>query len=64
MVDFPLLSLVTFLPLVGAVFILVIRGDQALVARNARNVALWTTLINFALSLLLWIKFDNTTANF
>ena len=64
MVDFPLLSLVTFLPLVGAAFILVIRGDEALVARNARNVALWTTLINFVLSLLLWIKFDNTTANF
>ncbi len=64
MVDFPLLSLVTFLPLVGALFILVIRGDQAIVARNARNVALWTTLINFVLSLLLWIKFDNTTAQF
>ena len=64
MVDFPLLSLVTFLPLVGAVFILVIRGDQEIVARNSRNVALWTTLINFVLSLLLWIKFDNTTAEF
>ena len=64
MVDFPLLSLVTFLPLVGAVFILVIRGDQEIVARNARNVALWTTLINFVLSLLLWINFDKTTAEF
>jgi len=60
----PLLSLVTFLPLVGAAFILMTRGDEALVARNARNIALWTTLIDFALSLLLWIQFDPNTADF
>ena len=37
----PVLSLVTFLPLVGAAFILFTRGDEEVVARNARNVALW-----------------------
>ena len=62
MADWPILSLVTFLPLVGAAFILLIRGDPGIVARNARNVALWTTLINFALSLVLWINFDSRTA--
>ena len=36
--DQPLLSLLTFLPLVGAAIILSIRGDKALVDRNARNV--------------------------
>jgi NADH-quinone oxidoreductase subunit M len=60
----PLLSLVTFLPLIGAAFILMTRGDEALVARNARNIALWTSLIDFALSLLLWIQFDPNTADF
>ena len=60
----PLLSLVTFLPLVGAAFILMTRGDEALVARNARNIALWTSLLVFALSLLLWIQFDLNTADF
>jgi NADH-quinone oxidoreductase subunit M len=59
-----LLSLVTFLPLVGAGFILSTRGDQAVVARNARNIALWTSLIDFALSLLLWLQFDPNTADF
>jgi len=59
-----LLSLVTFLPLVGSGFILTTRGDEALVARNARNIALWTSLIDFALSLLLWIQFDPNTADF
>jgi len=60
----PLLSLVTFLPLVGAGFILTTRGNEAVVARNARNIALWTALIDFVLSLLLWFYFDPNTADF
>ncbi|MAG97781.1 MAG: NADH-quinone oxidoreductase subunit M [Alphaproteobacteria bacterium] len=64
MSDWPLLSIVIFLPLVGAAFILLVRGDEQLVARNARNVALWTTLITFVVSLLLWTGFDNSTAAF
>jgi len=64
MVSWPILSLVTFLPLVGAFFILIIRGDEEVVARNARFVALWTTAITFAISLLLWTNFDYTTADF
>jgi NADH-quinone oxidoreductase subunit M len=60
----PLLSLVTFLPLIGAGFILTTRGDEAVVARNARNIALWTSLIDFALSVLLWLQFDPNTADF
>ena len=64
MSDWPILSLVIFLPIVGAAFIFLIRGEADLVARNARNVALWTTLITFALSLLLWINFDTSTASF
>ena len=59
-----LLSLVTFLPLVGAAFILVIRGDEQTVARNARHTALWTSLFTFALSILLWTGFDTSLAGF
>ena len=64
MAQFPILSLITFLPLVGAFAILVIRGDARVVARNARATALWVSLIVFALSLLLWIEFDRGTAAF
>jgi len=64
MTDFPLLSLVTFLPLIGAVFILIIRGDEAVVARNARWTAVWTSGITFLMSLLLWINFDTAKAGF
>jgi len=58
MTDWPILSIVTFLPLVGVVMILAVRGEEALVARNARWVALWTSLVTFAASLMLWFGFD------
>ncbi len=64
MISAPLLSIITFLPLLGAGFILMIRGEEHDVARNARYVALWTSLITFVLSLLLWTNFDRTTADF
>ena len=64
MLQFPILSLITFLPLVGALAILMIRGDARVVARNARATALWVSLIVFVLSLLLWIEFDRGTAAF
>jgi NADH-quinone oxidoreductase subunit M len=60
----PLLSLVTFLPLVGAGFIMTTRGDAEIVARNARNIALSTSIIVFLLSIVLWVDFDPSTAAF
>ena len=35
-----------------------VRGDEETVAPNARWTALWTSLIVFVLSLVLWAKFD------
>jgi NADH-quinone oxidoreductase subunit M len=64
MTDGNILSLITFLPIVGALIILVTRGDEATVARNARYVALWTTAITFIVSLYIWWNFDYTTADF
>ena len=60
----PYLSIVTFLPLVGAAFLLLIKGEQAVVDRNARYVALWTTLVNFGVSLVVLFHFDPSTAAF
>ena len=62
--DWPILSLVTFLPIVGCFFILLTRGDEATVARNSRYIALWTSVPTFLISLLIWVKFDPSTANF
>ena len=62
--NFPVLSLLIFLPLVGALFIMSIRGEAAVVERNARNVAMLTASTNFLLSLFLWFNFDSSTAAF
>ncbi len=59
---FPLLSLVTFLPLAGAVMIALVRGEERVVASNARWTALWTSLATFLLSLILWFRFDRGSA--
>ncbi|HUW73958.1 MAG TPA: NADH-quinone oxidoreductase subunit M [Methyloceanibacter sp.] len=60
----PILSTVTFLPLLGALLILLLRGNDESAFRNARYIALWTTLITFGISLLLWRDFDLATAQF
>ena len=64
MTDWPILSLVTFLPLLGAAIILVIRGDDEVVVRNARSVALWTSGVTFVLSLFLIAGFDRSQPGF
>jgi NADH-quinone oxidoreductase subunit M len=64
MQGWPLLSLTTFVPLIGAAFLLLIRGEEAVVARNARNVALWTSLITLVLALMVWANFEGGTAAF
>lgn len=61
---FPILSALTWLPLVGAAVIMLVRGDDATVASNARWTALWTSLIVFLLSLVLWARFDTGDAGF
>ncbi|CAN0653164.1 NADH-quinone oxidoreductase subunit M [Nitratireductor aquimarinus] len=64
MTDWPILSTVTFLPLVGALLILLIREDGAGARRNIRNVALLTTVFTFVLSLFIWAGFDPSTPSF
>ncbi|TCS64136.1 NADH-quinone oxidoreductase subunit M [Varunaivibrio sulfuroxidans] len=64
MTQFPILSFVTFAPLVGVFFILMISGDEEVVARNAKMTALWASFGTFLLSLYLWFAFDPTTAAF
>jgi len=65
MAQWPLLTLTTFLPLIGALLIFVLaRGDAANVARNARNTALFTSIVTFLLSLAIWAAFDPSVPGF
>jgi len=64
MSGFPILSVTTFLPLIGAAAILLQRGDAEAVARQSRYIALWTSAITFVVSLFIWAGFDATSAAF
>jgi NADH-quinone oxidoreductase subunit M len=64
MLGFGLLSGLTFLPLVGAAFILLQRGESEASLRNIRWAALLTTIVVFALSLVAWQRFDPSNAAF
>ncbi|MDX5362512.1 MAG: NADH-quinone oxidoreductase subunit M [Alphaproteobacteria bacterium] len=60
-----LLTLTTFLPLLGALIILLIRSnDPEQERRNIRNMALWTTVATFIASLFVWREFDPANAGF
>lgn len=55
-----LLSVVIFLPLAGAAFILLTCACE----KSSKVIALGTTIVNFLLSLLLWTGFRNDTASY
>ncbi len=64
MTDWPILSTVTFLPLVGVFLILLIRDDSESARRNIRYIALMTTIVTFLISLLIWVGFDSADPGF
>ncbi len=59
-----MLSTIIFLPLIGALFILAVRGSDAVAIRNIRWTALAATLITFGLSVILWLDFDPAQKGF
>ena len=61
--DFPILSLITILPLVGAIFIFIFDNNQP-ENKNTIYVSLFTSFVNLFLALFLWYSFDRNTADF
>jgi NADH-quinone oxidoreductase subunit M len=62
--SWPILSTVTFLPTIGALLILTIRGDDTAARRNIYYIAFWTTVVTFVISLFIWIDFNNADPGF
>jgi NADH-quinone oxidoreductase subunit M len=63
--NWPVLSVVTFLPLLGALLVMVmVRGNGPVAKGTARWISLWTTLVTFAISLVLVRRFDASSAEF
>ncbi|WP_439508708.1 NADH-quinone oxidoreductase subunit M [Yoonia sp.] len=60
-----ILTLTTFLPVLGAVILaLGLRGDDAAAQRNAKWVALVTTIVTFICSLFILTNFDSANTDF
>ena len=64
MTGFPILTFLLLLPLIGALIILPIKGEEENGKRNIRQVALLTTLATLVLSLVMWGNFENAEAGF
>ncbi len=62
--DNTILTIVTFLPLVGALLILLAPGRDAGSVRAVKWIALVTTLATFAVSLQMWAMFDPSNTGF
>ena len=61
--NFPILSSLILLPTVGALFLFFTKDKEGNNS-TAKYVALFTTIVNFLISIYLWISFDQSTSNF
>jgi NADH-quinone oxidoreductase subunit M len=64
MSSWPILSITTFLPILGILCILCVNADDETAKRAVRWAALWTTLVTFAVSLVLVWRFDAASPEF
>jgi NADH-quinone oxidoreductase subunit M len=61
--DFPILSSLILLPAIGSIFLLFSKNDDRK-TETVKYVALFTSIVNFLISLYLWSSFDNSSSNF
>jgi len=60
-----LLSIITFFPLLGALFILLSpQQEKKISERNSKSLALWTSIITFIISLFLLYGFDSEVSSY
>jgi NADH-quinone oxidoreductase subunit M len=64
LMHFPILTSIVALPVVGAILLLLVKGDEERSAPLARNVALVVSLLVFAETLLLWVRFNAASGDF
>jgi len=67
--DLPILSFITFIPLLVAVILMIVAkfaGEEGReqMEKNAPRVALWGSMVVFVLALALTIDFDSSKAGF
>ena len=62
--NFPILSSIIFLPLVGAFFVFLTRSEKGETNNGATYISIFTSVANFLITLFLWYSFDNQSYEF
>ena len=62
--NFPILSSITFIPLIGAFFVFLTKEEKNENNNGAIYVSIFTSFANFFLALFLWYSFDKTIYDF
>ena len=61
--NFPILSSLILLPTVGALFLFFTKDKEGNNS-TVKYVALFTSVVNFVISIYLWVSFDQSSSNF
>ncbi len=61
--NFPILSSLILLPTIGALFLFFTKDKEGN-NLTAKYVSLFTSVVNFLISIYLWVSFDQSTSNF
>ena len=59
-----MLTLLLIIPIIGSLFILSIQENSFNSKSKMRTIAITTSLINFLISIFLWLNFDSNTTQF
>ncbi len=62
--NFPILSSLILLPTIGSLFLLFSKDKKNESSSTIRYVALFTSIVNFLISIYLWFLFDSSTSSF
>ena len=62
--NFPILSSLILLPTIGSFFLIFSKNNKDKSFKTIKYVALFTSIVNFFISIYLWYLFDNSTSQF
>jgi len=62
--NFPILSSIIFLPLIGAFFVFLTRSEKGELNNGAIYISVFTSVANFLITIFLWYSFDKQTYEF
>ncbi|MAU87586.1 MAG: NADH-quinone oxidoreductase subunit M [Rhodobiaceae bacterium] len=62
--NWPILSTLIIIPLIGCITILLINSTDDIGKRNIKLVSLYASIVNFLISIILWVNFDKLSPDF